>query len=214
VTVHTHVRGWGWALVLTAAMPAVSTAQSAVPATRMSVGAGVGVAVPFHGDFNFTPVTWDADVRLPMSERLLVELAVGDWRRSDAEVRTNLPTTSPPGVIGRLEQATSNVQRTWQVNALLAASLGRVRMTGGGGVGLLQYERRTETTTEDCSAGVSCGTFVSTFSNVSVAVQAVGGAEVHVSRAVAIYGQARFVVPTSDPGGSDLRFTVGARWGL
>jgi hypothetical protein len=204
---------WGCA-VLTMGMPVVAAAQPATAVARVSLGAGAGVAVPFHGDFDFTAWAWEADLRLALSPRLIFEVAAGDWRHTETRTATNIQTTPPPGVIGRLEQTTSRVQRSWQANMLLAGGFGRVRLTGGGGVGFLQHNRRTETTTEDCSLGASCGTFASSFSNVSGAAQAVGGAEVRMTGTVAIYGQARLIVPMTDPGGSDLRITGGLRWGF
>jgi len=56
--------------------------------------------------------------------------------------------------------------------------------------------------------------FESSVSNSSGAAQGVGGAEVRLRAGFALYGQARFVVPMNDPGGSDLRVTTGLRWGF
>jgi hypothetical protein len=87
-------------------------------------------------------------------------------------------------------------------------------MAAGGGVGLLQHLRRTQTVTTDCTPGVTCGSFESTFSNASGSAQAVGGAELRLTRPLALYGDVRFVVPFTDPAGSDLRVTSGLRWGF
>ena len=191
-----------------------AAAQSQDPLPRVSVGAGAGVAFPLHGDFDFTPWAWDADVRLAISRHVLVEVAVGEWRHSESTVLENIPVTPPPGMIGRLEGSTTRVQRSSQLNVLFRGAAGRVRITGGGGAGLLQHRRRTRQDVSGCSPGVSCQSFESTFSNTSFAAQLVGGAEVVLGGGLAVYGQTRVVVPASDPGGSDVRVTAGVRWGF
>jgi hypothetical protein len=201
-----------WALVgALLFFPCVAAAQeNATP--RVSVGAGAGLAFPFHGDVDFTPWAWDADVRVAMAPHVLFEVAVGEWRHSDSVARQNLPVTPGGGLIGRLEEKTTRAQRTLQANVLFTDGLGRVRMNAGGGVGLLQHHRQTTTLTADCSAGVSCGSHESRFSNASGSAQAVGGAEIRLAGGLGLYGQLRFVVPFTDPGGSDLRATAGLRW--
>ena len=196
------------ALVL---VPRIAAAQEdSTP--RVSVGAGAGVAFPFHGDFDFTPWAWDADVRIAMSPHVLFEVAVGEWRHTDSLVRQNIPVTPGGGTIGRLEQSTTRAQRSLEANVLFTGARGRVRTNVGGGIGLLQHHRDTSHVTADCSPGTSCGSFESAFSNVSGSAQAVGGAEVRLAGGLALYGQVRFVVPFADPGGSDLRATTGLRW--
>jgi hypothetical protein len=196
-------------LILT---PCAASAQPDQP--RVSVGAGAGLAIPFHGDFDFTPWAWDADLRVAVSPHLLIEAAVGEWRHSESRVSEAIRVATPPGTIGRLEQTTGRVQRIYQANALFTAGAGRIRATAGGGVGLLQHDRQTRTTTSGCSPGVTCGSFESAFSSATGSVQAVGGVEVRIAGGIALYGQTRFVVPMTDPGGSDLRVTAGARVGF
>ena len=199
------------AFVLT---PGLSSAQPPAPAPRVTVGGGLGVAVPFHADFDFTPWAWEADVRVALSSRVVVEAVVGEWRRSDTTRARDIAVSMPPGRIGRLEQTTTRVQRLVGGNVLFSTGSRRVRLLAGGGLGLVQHARRTRQTTGDCSPGVSCGSFESSFSNASAAAQGVGGADVRLSARLAVYGQARFVVPMTDPGGSDLRVTTGLRWGF
>lgn len=197
-----------------ALLPGVAAAQGTSGPPRLSVGAGAGLALPFHGDVDFTPWAWDADVRLAMARHVLFEVAVGEWRHADTSVSTNLPGTTSKEVIGRLERQTSWVQRTLQANLLFTAAPGRVRVTAGGGVGLLQHRRRTRTLAQDCTPVTLCGSFESGVSNSSGTAQGVGGAEVRLRAGLALYGQARLVVPITDPGGSDLRITTGLRWGF
>ena len=195
-------------------LPDLAAAQPAAP-PRVSAGAGAGAAFPFHGDFDFTPWAWEADVRVAVARHVILELAVGEWRHSETRVSRNIHVTMPPsGVIGRLEQTTVRVQRIWQANLLFSGAVGRVRVTGGGGVGALQHERSTEQVLSDCSLERLCNAFQSDVSNGSGSAQAVGGAEVRLAGGLAAYGQVRFTVPMTDPGSSDLRVTSGLRWGF
>lgn len=199
------------ALVLT---PGLASAQPSAPAPRVSIGGGLGFAVPFHGDLDFTPWAWEADVRLALSRRVVFEAVVGEWRHSDTMRARDIAVSMPPGRIGRFDQTTTRVQRLVGANVLFSSGPRRVRFLAGGGLGLVQHERRTRQTTGDCSPGVSCGSFESSFSNTSAAAQGVAGADVRLSARFAAYGQARLVVPTTDPGGSDLRVTTGLRVGF
>ena len=64
-------------------LPRLGMAQSSNPSTlppRISIGAGVGFAVPAYEDLEATPSAWEADVRLALAKHLLVEFAVGEWR--------------------------------------------------------------------------------------------------------------------------------------
>jgi len=184
-------------------------AQMRVP--RVSVGGGAGIALPLHGDFDFTPWAWEADLRVGLSPRVLVEAAVGEWRHNTTTAADHIPAPAYPDAIGHLEQTTTHAMRTMQVNLLAAATAGRVRVTAGGGVGLLRHLRTVTTVAENCSGAATCGTFHSDVSSTTASAQAVGGMDVDVARFIAVYGQARFVVPLTDPGGSDLRVTAGVR---
>jgi hypothetical protein len=195
-------------------VPQLAVAQATGAPPRLSAGAGGGFAIPFHADFDFTPWAWEADLRLAMARHVLFEVAVGEWHHSQTRVSTNLPGATPAELIGRVEQQTTRMQRTLQANVLFTANTGRVRVTAGGGVGLLQHRRRTRTLTEGCAPEMLCGSFESNVSNARGAAQGVGGAEVRLTAGFALYGQARLVVPMHDPGGSDLRITTGLRWGF
>ena len=54
----------GWIVLgLLALLPGKATAQTHNSPPRLSIAGGAGVAVPFHGDFDFIPWAWEADVR-------------------------------------------------------------------------------------------------------------------------------------------------------
>ena len=192
-------------------LPGLTWAQAA-ETPRVSVGAGVGFATPFHADLDFTARAWEADVRLAMSRHLLLEVAAGDWRHGESIVRQDIPVTPGGGVIGRFEETTTRVQRSVSTNVLFTSARGRVRMTTGGGAGFVQFTRQSRQLTSECTPQVQCGPFESSVSNLTFGAQIAGGAEVGLAGGVALYGQMRLVVPVSDPGGSDLRVTTGLRW--
>lgn len=128
------------ALVL---LPAAASAQAINQPPRVSIGAGAGLALPLYGDFNFNPWAWETDVRVALSRRGLLEVAAGEWRQSEARVVHDIRLTPPPGTIGRFEQTTTRSQRMLQANLLFRGTMDRLRVTAGGGVGLLQHHRRT-----------------------------------------------------------------------
>jgi hypothetical protein len=200
-------------LVALVLLPAAAWAQSADP-PRVSVGAGVGLAFPLHGDFDFTPWAWEADVRVALSRRGVLEVAAGEWRHSESRVVHDIQVTPPPGTIGRFEQATGRTQRMLQANLLFQGATGRLHVTAGGGVGLLQFQRRTRIVTSGCSPGALCGTTEYTFTNASGTAQAVAGLEVAIASGLTAYGQARFIANIRDVGGSETRLTAGLRWGF
>jgi hypothetical protein len=200
-------------LVVFALVPAAAAAQS-TDAPRVSIGAGAGVVFPYHGDFDFTPWAWDADFRVAMARRMVLEIATGEWRHSATSITENIVLTPPPGVVGRLERTTRQAGRMLQVNVLFSGATGRVRVNAGGGIGLLQHQRRTQAITSNCSAGVPCGSSAWDFSRTAGTAQAVGGLEVGLGGGFAAQGHARFIVAMTDPGGSELRVTAGVRWSL
>lgn len=210
--------GWWLMCGVLAFTPTVAMAQEAGDPPRVSVGAGAGAAFPFHGDFDFNAWAWDADVRLALSRHTLFEVSGGDWRHSETTVATNigvLASTGASGTIGRLEESTVRVQRALHASLLATGSVGRVRLFGGGGVGLLRHHRRYRQTIDDCSANVVnvCGTSDTTRSNISTSVQGSGGVDVSLTRSFSFYGLGRLTVPMTDPAGADLRIIGGIRWG-
>ena len=67
-----------WVLLGTfALLPAAAAAQVTDSVPRIAIGFGAALAVPLHGDFDFTPSAWDADLRVALSRCVLFEAAVG-----------------------------------------------------------------------------------------------------------------------------------------
>lgn len=209
--------GW-WVLCgVLALMPELALAQQSGQPPRVSVGAGAGVAFPFHGDFDFTAWAWDADVRLALSRHTLFEVSGGDWRHAESTTMSGVPvqnTLGPAGTFGRVEQSTAEVQRAVHASLLATGAIGRVRLSGGGGVGLLRYHRRFRQTIDDCSGSQvnACGTYETTHANISTSIQGSGSVDVSLTRSFSLYGVGRLTVPMTDPGGTELRILAGIRW--
>ena len=203
---------------LMAGRPVAVAAQQPGDPARVSIGAAAGAAFPLHGDFDFNAWAWDTDARIALSRHTLFELSAGDWRHDANTVRLDVPAQGPSGLIGtfgRVEQSTEHVQRAVHASMLATGAFGRVRLFGGGGVGLLEYNRRHRTTIADCSPSVidTCGTVETTHTRLSGSIQGSGGADIALTAAFSAYAQARFTIPTTDPGGAELRLVGGIRWG-
>jgi hypothetical protein len=192
-----------------AALPVTAAAQTRTP--RLSAGAAAGAAFPWDGDLDFTAGAWQIDGRAGLSSRVLLDVAFDGWRHARTTTYMDVPGGLAGG-IARIEQTTRDRQDLWQVDMLATASAGRLRLAAGGGVGFLRYTRRTETNTSGCTAGVPCGMFESTSSDVAGTVQAVGDLDARLAGRLDAFGQTRIVIPLTDPGSGDVRVLAGVRW--
>lgn len=196
------------AALLLGASATAATAQVTHPA--VSVGAGAGVAWPLHGDLDFTPWTWETDVRVALSSRVVLEVAGGEWRHSRTTITTDIPGSVD---IDRIDHESHHVRRTGYVSLLAAASSGRARVSGGGGVGLQQDRQRSITRLTGCTVTTACGTFQSSSSRAAAVVQGVGDVSVAMSAHASLFARVRLIVPAIDPGNSDVRVLGGVRLG-
>lgn len=186
-----------------AAVPSVAGAQDAHP--RLTLAAGGGVAVPFHGDFDFNAKAWEASVRGAIAPHVTIEGFFEEWQHENGSVLIDQAIQGPAGFLGRVsrvEQSTRYRMRTAGVNALATGGSGRVSFFGGGGIGLLEYDRRYSSTASGCDAGTAqiCRSSGNTFASESFTVQGVAEMDVAVAPRVQVFGRYMFVVPTSDPG--------------
>lgn len=101
-----------------------AAAQTGDGPPRVSLGAGVGLTTPLHGDFDFTPATWGGDVRVAMSRHAVAEFAFSQWHHA------------PEAASGIGERT----HRAAGVNVLFSTA-GRVRGSAGGGIGVFQVDR-------------------------------------------------------------------------
>jgi hypothetical protein len=201
-----------------AGSPAPALAQVPVSAgpPRLSLAAGIGLAHPLHGDLGFTAGLWEVSARGRLGRRVALEGAISEWRHTTAIDRSDVPLHGPDGIIGHaglIAERTTRASRSYQVNLVALGRAGPVTLSGGGGVGVLAMRREFTATVSDCisSVPVACADTRSEVSNVSASLQGVAAVDVYVASRMSAYGQFRFVGPTRDLGGSELRFAFGVR---
>lgn len=172
---------------------------------RLSIAGGAGVALPLHADLDFTPSEWQVSFRGRFSRHFALEGFLSDWRHDATRVLINQSIEGPTGFlgrVGRIEETTSHDVRVVGVNALATGSRGRVTIAGGGGIGILLFDRRFRQTSTGCNAGTTalCGTFENTFTNDSETVQGVVDIDVAVTRRLSGFGRYQVVLPLRDIG--------------
>jgi hypothetical protein len=191
------------AVSVLALVPSVVTAQDAPP--KLTIAAGGGVATPFHGDFDFTAPSWELSARGSIARHVAVEGFVEQWEHSNGSVLVDQVIHGPSGIlgrVGRIEQRTTYQMRTAGFHVLGTGGSGRISFFGGGGIGLLVYDRRSTNTTTGCDAGAAelCRSIENTFSSNPFTAQGVAELDVAVAPRVQAFGRYLLVVPVSDPG--------------
>lgn len=195
--------------------PARATAQE--PDQKVSAGVAAGLAIPFHGDFNFTATAWQADVRISTARHFALGFFIEEWRHTDEDVLIGQSITGPSGPLGRadrIETQTEHRTRAVGANLLARGTTGRVTFTGGGGISYLLYRREFSQRMSGCEPASLCTDFSQEFDNSSLAGQVQAGVDVAVAAHVALMGQFRLVVPINDPAGGHNSFVAGIRFGL
>jgi len=204
------------ASILVLGCPALAAGQSG-DAPRFSIGVGGGVANPFHGDLQFKAPWWEVAGRGHMSEHMLVEVVFGQWRHTEELVLFNVPLQGPSGLIGRadrLQQQTRLTMNAFEFNVLAGGRIGRARISGGGGAGVLAMRDVFSQRLEGCSEPVPAicqGSNERSRTSTSFAFQGVGGVDIDITRLVAAYGIVRLAIPTRDVGSTELRVAAGVR---
>jgi hypothetical protein len=205
-------------LIILLILPLGATPAAAQdPDQRFSAGIAAGVATPFHGDFDFTAISWQGDVRINTARHLALDLFVEEWRHTIEEVRTNRTLIGPDGPIGhvdRFEERTDHLTRTVGASLLGRGTSGRITFTGGGGISYLSYSRDFSQRSTGCDPASLCSDFSHEFGSGNLAAQVQAGLDVAVAPHVALMGQFRLVVAVDDPGFGHNSFVAGVRFGL
>jgi hypothetical protein len=202
-----------------AALVAVATADAGaqtVAEPRLTFGGGAGIANPFHGDFDFTPATWQASVRAHQGHHLVVEAFLSRWWHRSSSESFDVLVHGPSGPLGRVERIAQETTRTVHVvgaNVLGRASSGRLSLYGGGGPGYWLHERRFTQTATGCQPSVPqlCGTDENVFNSSALTVQGVAGVGVAIASRVSAFGEYQAVFPIEDPGIGHGAITAGIR---
>jgi hypothetical protein len=197
----------------------VNAASAAAQDVDQKVNAGVaaGLALPFHGDFDFTATAWQADVRINTARHFALDLFVEEWRHTDVNALIGQTITGPSGPLGRadrVETQTDHRTRAIGANLLARGGPGIVTFIGGGGVSYLFYRREFSQRMSGCDPLSLCTDFSQEFDNSSLAGQVHAGIDVAVAPHVAVVGQFRLFVPMNDPAGGHSSFLAGVRFGL
>jgi hypothetical protein len=202
------------ATTVLALSPLTAAAQDSQP--RLTAAAAGGLATPFHGDFDFTARSWELSLRGQTAAHLAIEVFFEQWQHTDREVFLNRDIQGPNGFlgrVGRIEQSTRYTMRTAGVNGLATGRAGRVTFAGGGGIGLLDYDRRFAQATTGCEPSVAhlCNATGNTFTSNGVTAQGVAEVDVAVAPRIQAFGRYLLIVPTSDPGFGHAAVLAGVR---
>lgn len=209
----------GRVLMLTALTLALLADRAAAQATdppRLTASLAAGMATALHSDMGFNAAEWQIALRTSVSRHVFLEGYFDQWRHSDQEEYSGGTIQSRTSVIGRyskLTKQTVHVTRSIGVNALAAGSVGRVRLTAGGGPGVMIYQRRFSQTLLDCQSAApeSCQDNRNTWTSSGLSVQAAAGAEVALTSRLAAFGQFQFTAPIEDFAFSHMSTTAGIR---
>jgi hypothetical protein len=202
------------ALALMIAATPASVAAQEPDARHVSLGVAAGVAIPLHGDFDFTAAAWQLDVRFNIARHLASTVFFEQWQHTDEDVLTNQPGTGPTVSSGHIDLVTvRTVNRTraagWSV--LAKGASGRVTFSGGGGVSYLLYSRDFSETFSGCTSANLCSDFSDEFDNSAFAAQVQAGVDVALARHIAVMGHFRLLVPVEDPGSGHHTILGGLR---
>jgi hypothetical protein len=202
--------------------PAISQAQQGPPdRSALSIYGGVGELTLARSDLEARRVIGgEAGLRFPLSERLRVDVSVGQFRNHISATYLDVPISSPTALLGRadrLEQRTDRSTSVAEVVVLATGGAGRVRLGGGGGVGVMVLRRTSRQAFSGCSAGVSgfCdGGTRTDFSSTSGTAVGLGTVDLRLTRRVSVYGGGRFALVLRDVSSSGVRVTGGIRVGF
>ncbi len=204
------------------AVPGVAYAQggsSADPA--VSIYGGLGELTLARGDLDVrNAFGGEAGVRWPLSERVRVDLSFAQFRNHQSLTAFDVPLSSPTTLIGRadrLDQRTDHTSSTADVVVLATGGTRRVRVAGGGGVGIIVLGRTFRQRLTGCSAGATqfcSGETGTDFTSTSATGLAVAVVDVRLTSRVSVYGGGRFVLVLRDIASSGLRVSGGLRFAL
>lgn len=204
----------GLLIGMVAAVTHPAAAQSQPPG--LSIAAGAGIALPFHSDFSFDAFAWQASMRVRAADHLLIEGMLDQWRHTTTSRRRDIQIFNPSGVIGHIDEVTAESLDTMTVvgmSLLGTGSIGRVRISAGGGPGYMVEYERNRTTLSGCSAIVPyvCEGRTKMDSFLVFSIQALADVDVALTRNVSAVGRFMTAVPFRDPAYGHVNATAGLR---
>lgn len=204
------------AFFIAAVLAGVGTARAQSRDALVSVGGGVGVTHPYHGDLNFIAPSWELDAVVGR-DRVVVDVSYGRWWRDEQHVIPDVVISGPTGVIGRVAELDERTHRTTtrvEVGVLRRFRVGRAHVAGGGGVGVMTMARRYQVQGTGCSGTVPdwCVPMSQTYTEGTFAFHAAGLVDVRLRGRWSVYGAARLGLPSQDIGSMELRTLGGLRF--
>lgn len=201
------------------AVPAVAHAQTGPSDERaVSVYGGVGELTLYRGDLDVrNAFGGEAGVRARLSERVQVDVSFGQFRNRKSFTAFDVPLSSATMLVGRaerLDQRTERATSTADVVMVAGRRRGRVRVKGGGGVGLMVLGRTFRQMLSGCSAGATqfcSGETGTDFTSSSATAIGLGTVDVRLTPRFSVYGAGRFALVLRDVASSGLRVTGGVR---
>jgi hypothetical protein len=182
---------------------------------HISVGAAAGIATPFSGVFEFTAISWQADVRVDTARHFGFSVFIEEWRHTHEEVFGSYSVSGPSGIIGHVDRLTTRgeyVTRTIGWSLLGKDTMGRATIRVGGGVSYFLHTHDSTQTMTGCEPASLCSQGSYQFNSSGFAAQLQAGVDVLVAAHTSVMGQFRLVVSVRDPAFSHASYVGGARF--
>ena len=205
-----------FAALLLTCVPAA--AQPQPPA--FSVSAGAGIAFPFHSDYPSSAPEWHVSVRTRIAEHVIIEGMYDEWRATTTTITRDLTYRNQHNVvIGHVDELQiddANRIGLIGINFLATGATGRLRISGGGGAGVMTFRSTYSTTQRGCTSPTFtlCRDFTNTNAEGTLAVQAVADVDVAVTSHVSAFGRALLAGPPQDMGAGHFGVVAGIRASL
>ena len=185
-----------------------------------SVGAGAGIAFPFHSDFLGNDFDWQVGARIRTGRHVLFEGIYEQWRDTSTFVTQDVTMRNAAGVaVGHAAEIRTDDRTTVSnvgVNVLVTGAVGRARISGGGGPGLITYRDTYEVALTSCIADLPdiCNGTVQRDSRSAFSVQGAVELDVAITPWLSAFGRGGMAVPIEDPGSGYASVTAGLRFSL
>lgn len=194
-----------------------AAAQSEPPA--IAVSAGAGIAFPFHSDFQFNPFSWHVSAHNRVANHVLIEGAFDQWRHTTTSMLSKVPLRQGSVIVGRIDEVTLDEGESMSVlglNVLGTGAIGRVRITAGGGPGLMTFRTKHSAAFSGCTSSEPrlCGGFTTRHANYKFSVQMVSELDLALTSRVSAFSRVNVAAPVEDPGAGHAAVIGGIRVAL
>jgi len=152
-----HIR----TLMIGLAMTIACTTPAAAQITReprLAVAFGVGRVDPVPIDLPYTARTWSAAIQITAAKHLIIEGAVGGWRHTATDDFEQFGRVGSPELVllYRAKSELHDSKTLVSVSAIAAATIGRLRLRSGAGVGRAVFATDYSETITECAVAQAC----------------------------------------------------------